>query len=307
MSLFNKSKNGSAEMRKLTGNFYANANFDKVSNDIELATDELAKIVGAAVIAKAQEDYTAGTENALIDLVRIPIAYLAALNMYRKNDLSHEDSGRKVKISETSEKLPWEWQVEKDNQLHLELYYKTTDRLINYLESNSVSEWLESNQRKRIQQQFIRTADQFNEYFPIDGSARTFVMLAPFIREAERLYIKPALGADYTTLLTVTTPTDAQNELLELVYPPIPLLAMCLAFRRMAISILPIGVVRQAISSTLTMNAAELPSIDDIKRVADWFEDDAIAMIEKLKRKRLGDREVNLLPKNDPNNKYFRA
>lgn len=305
--LFNKSNNGSAEMRKLTGNFYANTNFEKVENDIKLATEELAKVVGSAVINAADTDYTAGTENELIDMVRTPIAYLAALNMYRKNDISHEDTGRKIKISETGEKLPWEWQIEKDNQLHLELYYKTTDRLINYLESKGIEAWMQSPQRQRIQSQFIRTADQFNEYFPIDGSSRTFVLLSPFIREAERLYVKPALGADYATLLAATTPTEAQNAILDHVYPVIPLLAICLAFRRMALSVLPIGVVRQAISSTQTMNAAEVPSLADLKTVADWFEDDALEMIDKMKRARLGDREVKIMPVNDPSNKYFRT
>ena len=42
-------------LRQLTGNYFANNDFDKVSGDIDLATEELAKIVGWAVIVPTAE------------------------------------------------------------------------------------------------------------------------------------------------------------------------------------------------------------------------------------------------------------
>lgn len=42
--IFNKDKNGAQELRELTGNYYANNKFDKISGEIELATEELSSL-----------------------------------------------------------------------------------------------------------------------------------------------------------------------------------------------------------------------------------------------------------------------
>ena len=126
--IFNKDDNGSRELRELTGNYYANNDFNKIITDIELATEEISALIGVELYKKVEGWYKETKEDAdqdLIKKVQRPIALLATLRMYQKNDLSHEDDGRKFKIAtDNSEKLPWEWQLDRDDARHMEDYYK---------------------------------------------------------------------------------------------------------------------------------------------------------------------------------------
>lgn len=304
--LFNRNNNGSEELRYLTGNYYASNDFEKVKIDLEIAANELARTIGVELIEKAEELYESKLDDPLIDILRTPIAFLATLNMYRKNDISHEDSGRKIKIDADSEKIPWEWQIENDNKLHMEEYYRSVDRLIDYLERAKNEIWMNSSQRKLSQSLFIRNAGEFDQLFPINGSSRMYMLLTPFIREAERRYIKPALGIEeYFRLKQIDQLTEKDMELLEYVKAPIPLLSMSIAIRRMPLSVIPFGVIQNCISESQTMNSAEAPSINMIKEVSEWLFDDAMRLIEDMKVEKNGRTERQLFSKNNDHNKYM--
>ena len=203
--IFNRDNNGSKELRDLTGNYYANNDFDKIITDIELAAEEVSGLIGAELYKKVEEWYREKKENGdqeLIKKVQRPIALLATLRMYQKNDLSHEDDGRKFKIAtDNSEKLPWEWQLDRDDARHMEDYYKAVDALIRYLNTSDVKEWKESRTYKMSQLLLIRSGADFDIYFPIDKSERTFMLLLPFIKEAQLLYVKKAYGNGWDALL----------------------------------------------------------------------------------------------------------
>jgi len=310
--IFNKSNTGSEELRVITGNYYANNDFDKIKTDIELATEEVVRIVGSAVVKKADDTYKSdeGVDDKykkLVPVVQLPIAILATLMMYQKNDISHEDSGRKVKLDPESEKLPWEWQLKRDDEIHLQAFYKAVDRLIAYLEENSITEWMESDKRKVAASLFIKNADEFDAQFPIDRSGRLYFILLPFIKEAQRRWIRKALGDDYQVLLAGIGLTDAQKELLEFVYPPTAHLAMSLAIRRLPLGLIPAGVVRNYTSSSQTMNASEPASLTDVRAVSDLLFNDGMTLLEELKRER-NQTEVSfkILPNNSPRNKFMR-
>lgn len=106
--IFNKDNKGNEELRRLTGSYYANNNFAKIEQDIVLAEEELIKIIGRDVFKRAEDHYKNPDQNLtteqkeleddLLERVRLPIAIYATFMMYRKNDVSHEDSGRKVKM-----------------------------------------------------------------------------------------------------------------------------------------------------------------------------------------------------------------
>lgn len=126
------------QLRLLTGNYYANNDFTKIEGDIEQATDELARLVGEGVVALAEKAYD---DDPLRKLVQRPVAILATLRMYQKNDLSHEDDGRKFKVStDGGDKLPWEWQLDRDDALQIEAYYRAVDSLIVYLNKTKPEE-----------------------------------------------------------------------------------------------------------------------------------------------------------------------
>lgn len=311
--IFNKSNTGSEELRTITGNYYANNDFEKVKTDIDLAKEELVRIVGAAVISKAEAVYAddSGVDakyKDLVPVVQLPIAILGTLMMYQKNDLSHEDTGRKVKLDTEHEKLPWEWQLKRDDEMHLQAYYKAVDRLIAYLETNTISEWMDSDKRTLAAKLFIKNANEFDAQFPIDRSGRMYLLLLPYIKEAQRRWIRKALGNDYQVLLAGTDLTAAQKELLEFVYPPTAHLAMSLAIRRLPLGLIPAGVVRNYTSSSQTMNASEPASLADVRAVSDLLFQDGMALLEEMKRER--NQTVvsfNLLPENSPRNKFMRV
>ena len=100
-----------------------------------------------------------------------------------------------------SEKLPWEWQLDRDDALHLEEYYRAVDALIRYLNKKQLKEWTETASYKLSQTLIIRNGEAFDNYFPIDRSERMYLMLAPFIREAQMLTVKHAYGSGWDELL----------------------------------------------------------------------------------------------------------
>lgn len=99
----------------------------------------------------AEKYYQNGEDNELVRKVQRPIAIMATLRMYQKNDLSHEDDGRKFKMAtDNSEKLPWEWQLDRDDALHLEEYYRSVDALIRYLNKTGLQEWMQTDTYKPL-------------------------------------------------------------------------------------------------------------------------------------------------------------
>lgn len=311
--LFNKNDNGSQELHDLTGSYYANNNFSRISGEIELAKEEVTKIIGNSIMEKVEDAYaTPGSDKAvyvsLVPYVQLPVAILATLSMYQKNDVSHENDGRKIKISTETEKLPWEWQLKRDDEIQLNQYYKAVDRLIGKLDSLNPTEWKDSESKKAAKSLLIANTEQYDNCFPIERSGRMFMLLLPFLKEVQRRIIKPALGSDFPTLLSGTGLTDKQKELIEYVRPPMALFAMALAIRRLPIGLIPSGVVRNYVSSSGTMNSSQPASVSDVKALAGWMEDDARQLLDEMKRFRTDAiAETSLLPENSIDNKFFRV
>ena len=259
--IFNKDKNGAQELRELTGNYYANNKFDKISGEIELATEELSSLIGDEAMKLAEKYYTEPDKDADAELVRKvqrPVAILATLRMYRKNDLSHEDDGRKFKMAtDNSEKLPWEWQLDRDDALHLEEYYRAVDILIRYLNKKQLKEWTDTSLYKLSQTLIIRNGEAFDGYFPIERSERMYLMLVPFIREAQMLTVKRAYGSEWEELLKEkeSSETDAHFAACKAV----ALLAMSMALRRLSLSAIPNGVIRKFMTENVLFYAAISP------------------------------------------------
>lgn len=311
--IFNKNNNGNEEFRQLTGTWYLNNTFDKITTDIKIETAELCKIISKPVYKLAEDFYqgkiTDPDYRELVSLVQLSIATIVTLRMCQKNDISHEDTGRKVKIDSQTEKIPWQWQLDKDDQLQLDGHYRAVDLLIDYLNDSDIEEWHNSEQKKAANLLFIKNTDLFNDYYPIGRSGRMYQLLLPFIKEAERRYIKPALGIDvYNRLLQGEDLSEKEESLLEYVYPPIPLIAMSLAIRRMPLGIIPQGVVRNYSDGSQTMNASSPANLDEIKKISAELMADGQSLINEMKRENNGtDRVYPIMPNNDPRNKYFIA
>ena len=313
--IFNRNHNGAEELRDLTGNYYANNEFNKIKSDIKVATYHLCKIVGDAVYARALQAYTnqevSGTDEGqiadvakFVELVQRPIAIMATLQMYRKNDVSHEDSGRKVVVaSDGTDKIPWEWQLDRDDAIHMEEYYQAVEQLIDYLNKTQLKEWMESEPKRLADTLLIRSGREFDKYFPIQSSERMYLLLVGFIREAQIRYIRPAYGADKWDALLKERSTP-ESEVRFAACKATALLSMSLALLRMPLQLIPGGVVRNYMSEN-GMRESLPASIDDVNRLASWLQQDATDWIVQMKDLRDGNvGDISLLPENDRRNKF---
>lgn len=286
------------ELRQLTGNYYANNDFEKVAGDLDQAREELVQLIGEKVMSLAED----GTNETLTAKVKRPMAILATLRMYQKNDLSHEDDGRKFKTStDNGEKLPWEWQLDRDDAMHLEEYFRGVDSLIRFLDNSDIAEWKESETYKVRQSLIIRNGQEFNRYFPIDNSERMYLLLVPFIREAQMLTVQKAYGLGWGDLFTAEA---AASEARFAACVATALLSMSIALRRLPLKLIPSGVIRGYMAEN-GMSKSQPASYEEIIRSADWMREDAAMWINQMKQLRDGEPSAyELIPKNDPRNKY---
>lgn len=294
------------ELRSLTSNYYASNDFMKVVTEIELATEELAAIVGREVIDLAEQNLMRSyieRDELLVRKVQRPIALLATLRLYQKNDLSHEDDGRKFKVStDGSDRLPWEWQLERDDAIHMEEYYKSVDELIRYLNERKPREWTEGTTYRLMQTLLIRSGAQMDLYFPIGRSERLYLLLLPFIREAQAGTVAPAYGTGWAELLAEDTLPESEARYAACM--AVALLAMGTAIHRLPLQLIPQGVVRGYMNQN-GMKSSQPATVEEVRRVADWMSGDAAHWIDRMKQARDGSlHDAPLLPDNEQNNKY---
>lgn len=310
--IFNKDNNGSAELMELTGSYYKSNKFEKMGVFIERAQEELVRVVGQPLMDKAEKLYkedAKGDDATLLRKMQKAVAILATMYMYQHNDISHEDSGRKFKIDNDKEKLPWEWQLDRDDARQLEDYYKEVDSLIRFLEEKKVAEWIVTRKRLGIHGLLIRSGEAFNNFFPLN-SERMYILLLPWLKEAQRKYIVPVFGHDdFDELLNAVSKENADNPLPD-VYDyacaPLALYTISIALTRMPLSLIPQGVVTQYLGESGGMKS-EAPSLKDVKIMSQWLADQAKSMVEDLKifRRENHRKDYQLLPENDKNNKYM--
>jgi len=339
--LINKASEGATEIRNLTGSYYQNNDFTRIRTDWILAQDELAKLVGTAVITRAithyhSEDYPLDgsgddTDDQLVEHLQLPLAYMATFRYYQSNMVSHEDTGRKVKIDTENEKMAWEWMLDRDDAAHILKIHQVTDRLIEFLEAQQITEWLTSDNRTITRQLLVNTADLFHQAYPIDHSSKFFYSVTPFIDEVQRRTIKKALGTEFPKLIAYwqnfnSTSSDGSGassglpgdqtseyleELLALVQKVMPLLAMVMAAKRLPLHFLPHGVVQQFHSMSQSRASSQVPLPQSIELYCNLLKEDAQYALDDIKRLlNANDTEAldyQLLPENDETNKFFRT
>jgi hypothetical protein len=326
--IFNKANNGNTELRTLTGSYYKSNDFDKISVKIMLASEDLQELIGKEIFQRAENhylsaDYLAATDPALNDQlvqhIQLPISFLATLWHYQGNDISHEDSGRKMKIDPESEKMAWEWMYDRDDAAALRNYQKAFDRLVKFLNANAadLEEWKDSTARKKTLALFIPTYEAFNDLFSIDSSPVFFLRIAPIMREVERKFIKPIIGAEKFTELKELIASGEEifedvQELIETICTPIPLLTMAIAVKRFSLSLIPEGVVQNFISERHTAKASYPATLDIVNAVAKSLHTDGLNLLNELKKywstinTDESDQSItNMLPTMDPTDKFI--
>lgn len=72
---------------------------------------------------------------------------------------------------------------------YVENYYNAMDSLVQVLEKSDISSWNETRYKKILSALRIKTAPEFDELYPIDGSYLFFFRIIPFQREALEDYM----------------------------------------------------------------------------------------------------------------------
>lgn len=336
--LFNLTNNGSSELQSLTGSYYTSNDFDRTEPFVILAEEWMIDLTGQALYDRLLAHYNAAVPDApseaylfnakLLQVYRMPIAYKATFDFYQANLVSHEDTGRKVKLDKNNESMAWEWMLDRDDLAQLQLIGKTTDRLFKFLDKEKVSEWLTSENRMASRELFVNTVKLFNNIYPIDNSHLFYQTILPFISEVQRTKIKPALGDYYTDQLEAYQRTNSEAEevegsgsegaglaseldqtMIDKIQQCVPLLAMIIAVQRLSLQALPYGVVQQ-FKSDRESRSASAPTLEATKNA--WIysiQPKANEYLEQLRDyvKSL-DSEVitrDYIPENSPENKFF--
>jgi len=252
--IFNKSNNGTVEVKGILGFIYKSINFDNLSPYIELATDDIIKIIGQDTYDIADDYYNSTPEEvddasvALVKLVQKVIAVGAYRMFVVGNDLSHTPEGRQITVTAT-QKPAFSWQLKKDNENLSNLYYKYIESMLLFLDSSDFVEWKSSDQYKIAHELLINTAEEFDTYFVIEKSRRLFLAVAPIMKRIERSTFKSMLNADLYSLLKsfILDPTvvlsESESEILESCKMPLVMLTMADACKLLSSQILPDRIV----------------------------------------------------------------
>lgn len=302
MTLFDKMGKGSEELSRLTGSWYASEPYPSIQSEVNFAIDELCEIVGEEVVAAAEKAYLDGVDSDLVAAVRMPVACLAVMRHASLSVVSHEATGRKVKMDE-NEKMPFEWMVDRDDLAMRERFYRAMDSLYYFLDKSQMPEWLASGKVRDTEESVVKTVREFEAVYPLDGSRYAFHLFLPLVIEAQREELEPFVGEAWVSVADGT----ADEKLIRLVRKAAVLSAVITAGERWSLAAFPLSIARRYSPTYQGNRASNAATTDEI----DWY----LNRLKAQKSDALTDiREVlspgsaakaNLLPKNDRRNKYF--
>lgn len=265
----------SEELKELLGYVDADLNFKNLKPDIKTATREIIDIIGKEVYDHVAEIYEEGKlesdyeedEFELITAIRYPIA----VNGYRRyvpsNDLAQTNDGRKMR-NDDKEKAAFEWMIDRDNKEHEKRYYRALDDLIHLLDTSKNDNealwdiWKSSESFQKSQKLFIRTTEDFREFFPIE-SRYLLMMLSPGITFCENREIRSRIGQakfeDLKTKLKESTEITEEIDikLISLIKEACVNYALAWAIPRMSIQIFPEGILQSYTSDRMTSKATK--------------------------------------------------
>lgn len=283
------------QLRNLTGSYYANNDFSKISSIVTAVEKELLQLLGMQSFDSLGTDAKTTAQQA--------VAYMATMRFYRLNDISHEDVGRKVKIDKENEARPFEWQLARDDRAHLEEYYRALDRLVDSLQDDNT--FKQSKIYQRMQLLIVKDADIMNYLTGIDPSPWLYIRLIPFLTESQR-FVEKCYGSGFDV--------ESFSEHQDLEYAAqkaVALGAIVLMGRRSSLQSMPYGLMK-LYESDGGGNHAEPAGLEQLEVYLKKLSKDQRYWIEEMKllRDEVAGKEPATklqMPENDPKNKYMRV
>lgn len=296
--LFNKGTTGIEQIRQVTGFIDADLEFEKLESSLEIATDELIKIISKPVyemfIGYFEEDPDEDTnEFELLKKARACVAYRGIALYAPLNDVSFTNQGRTFRTDEHN-KAAFEWMIDRSNDSLEKIHYKSLDRLIEALDEHNptitgTTKWKDTDTYKDSFDALFRTTDEFNEFFQIE-SRYLLMKLVPGIRKVKLEEITPRVGdsvlQDYMDKLKAGQPVE-NPILLQAIKAACAYLSLSWAMRRMSATLFPQGPLQAYNSERMSTQAKKVPEKQEVAVVALFFEQDgekALMKIEELMR-----------------------
>lgn len=245
--LFNNNNEGQSEIKATLGFLDGNFTYANIEPDIKLNTPFLIDLISQAVYDKLEAQYSgAGTDETIAQAItycQIYILSMAYLDFASNNDLSHTNSGRSFR-NEENEKLPWEWQLLKDEASMARRAYKALDLLFILLDGSSWAEWTSSEAYKKANALFIKNTNAFDDAFPINKSGQLYYRLVPFMADFEDNDIIPIITQPKADeLKAAATPNANQKKLLVLIQKALAYLALGKALKAFPVEMIPSGII----------------------------------------------------------------
>ncbi len=299
--LFNKNQDGSKELEELTGQWYASSPFRLIETEIRFAADEVARLVGSDVVKEAADAYDEDEKPELVAAVRLPVACLALMRYAKLSGVSHETTGRKVKIDD-NERSPYEWQIDRDDSAMRERYFRALDALYTYLETSGNENWKASAKKTATGESIVRNIQEFEAVYPIDGSYYVYYLLQALVIERQRAVIEPFAGDKWASIAD----GSADERVLSLARRAAILNAVIIAGTRWSLEVFPVEIARRFSPTYQGNRSNRAATMDEI----DWYVGnlkaevkDALTDLAALIND--GKTEPRLLPVNDRRNKFF--
>ncbi len=309
--LFKKNLNDEAcdKLKELITYTDADLDFNNLKPDLITATNDIIDLIGQEIYNKAVQCSELETKNDLSKEFDRVVSYPIAINAYRMfaptNDLSHTNNGRRMRSDDT-QKTPFEWMLDRDNEGQERRYYRALDDLIQFLDSVTVYDiadtpekvlsneiaalWKSSEAFKESNSLFVRTVKEFDKCFPIK-SRLLLIKLQPGLRKCELEEIIPRITeAKFDELKTKLKNADAIEassdiKLLSLIREACVFYALSWSMMRYSVNLYPDGVLQYYGSDRATTKAKKpsLNSEPEAARQAFKSDFDAVALqIEKL-------------------------
>lgn len=148
-------------------------------------------------------DLTAA-QAALLPYTQEVVACFAFVGWIAAGQLDISDVGIRINSNE-SQKTAFQWQIEDLKAEWIANGYSAQEALLKFMKDNSAdyTTWTGSNAYTVYKAFLFSGAEDFNTYFNIQSSRRTYAALANQMRIVEAMYIAPTISAAYLSELKV--------------------------------------------------------------------------------------------------------
>jgi len=288
---------GSTELNDLLGFVDADIRINKLRSELLTATKEAISFVGLDVYSAILKLYELPSEEEaemeLIYRLQYPIAINAWRHFIPSADISHTKNGRKIRNT-SEETTAWEWMINKDNVALEKSYYKAMDLLLDTLDEQNpiitaaagetpAVNWKDTDAFKRSHKLFVRTTQDFEEYFAID-SRLLLIKLQPGLNQCER-EIKKRIGAetfDALKLEMLKAVPDLDEVLMALIKEACVYYALAWAIPRLSVTLLPDGILQKYSGERVNTQNTKVPEFLEAERAAQAFTSDANLALQQL-------------------------